>query len=811
MARIARTAWLPALLALPLTLAAAPLPPPVGSLAPDAVLLVEVVSEGTPVEGAEVRAEPVQTAPPRAAVSLTATTDGQGRARLQLPAGDHLLRVTRLGFQAETRQVTLAHDEEVGLRIELTPQVLEAEGLVVTSTRTGRRVQDEPLRIEVLDREEIEEKVLMAPGHIAMLLAETGGVRVQTTSPSLGSANVRIHGMRGRYTQLLADGLPLYGGQAGSIGLLQIPPADLGQVEVIKGAASALYGGSALGGVVNLISRRPGDDPTSELLLNGTHRGGQDLVGYHDAWLNETLGYSLLGGLHRQTPRDVDGGGWIDIPGHRRAVIRPRLFWSGPAGASGYLTAGFMTEAREGGTASGALLPDGTPFPETLDTRRTDVGYTLRLPVGEALATEVRGSIMEQRHDHGFGGREEGDRHRTAFVETTLAGARHSGTLSHWVLGLALQGDRYRSESYPDFDYDFTVPAVFAQADVEPGEGLTVSGSLRWDVHSEYGDQLSPRISALYRTGPWNVRSSAGGGFFAPTPFVEEIEAVGLRRLAPLGELEAERAWNASLDVGRFVGPLEVNAILFASRIRDAVQLVPVRGEGSEESAAGLRGVQVANVAGLTRFAGSELLARYRQGDISVTGSWTQLRATEPVPGEAGRRTVPLTPRHTVGLVAMWEDHDRGLLGIESYITGRQELDDNPFRTASRRQVDLGILGEVRRGPLRVFVNLENLLDMRQGRWDPIVRPHPTRSGQWTVDAWAPLEGRVLSAGIRIVLGGDGHHHHPDDHHDHGDLSTRSPGSSSATYRSPASQATSGGSGGGGSRAPWVMGHRPPQ
>src|SRR5688572_31602655 len=97
----------------------------------------------------------------------------------------------------------------------------------------------------------------MTPGDIAMLLNETSGLRVQVTSPSLGGANVRVQGLRGRYTQLLSDGLPLYGGQTASIGILQIPPLDLGQVEVIKGVASALYGSSALGGVINLVSRRP--------------------------------------------------------------------------------------------------------------------------------------------------------------------------------------------------------------------------------------------------------------------------------------------------------------------------------------------------------------------------------------------------------------------------------------------------------------------------------------------------------------------------------------------------------------------------
>ncbi len=171
--------------------------------------------------------------------------------------------------------------------------------IVVQATRTGRRVQDEPIRVEVIDREEIEEKLLMTPGNIAMLVSETPGVRVQVTSPALGAANVRMQGLKGRYTQILADGLPLYGGQTPSIGVLQIPPTDLGQVEVIKGAASALYGPSALGGVINLVSRRPGRAPQGELLFNATSRGGQDVTAYGAAPIGDTLGASVTAGFDR--------------------------------------------------------------------------------------------------------------------------------------------------------------------------------------------------------------------------------------------------------------------------------------------------------------------------------------------------------------------------------------------------------------------------------------------------------------------------------------------------------------------------------
>ena len=126
-----------------------------------------------------------------------------------------------------------------------------------------------------------------------MLVAETGGVRVQTPSPALGSANIRLQGLYGRYTQLLSDGLPLYGGQTASIGLLQIPPTDLANVEIIKGSGSSLYGGSALGGVINLISRTPTDEFEGELLVNFTSKDGQDITSYFASHLSNGLSASV--------------------------------------------------------------------------------------------------------------------------------------------------------------------------------------------------------------------------------------------------------------------------------------------------------------------------------------------------------------------------------------------------------------------------------------------------------------------------------------------------------------------------------------
>jgi len=616
----------------------------------------------------------------------------------------------------------------------------EIEEITVQATRSRRRVQDEPIRVEVLSQEEIEEKLLMRPGNISMLLAETGGLRVQVTSPALGSANIRVHGMRGRYTQLLADGLPLYGGQASSLGLLQVPPSDLGRVEIIKGASSALYGGQALGGVINLISRRPEQEPGGELILNATTRDGQDVSAYGSTPLGSGWSGSLLSTYNRQTAQDLDDDGWIDMPGYTRWSARPRLYREGPDGSMAYVTVGAMTEEREGGTSPGETAPDGQSFAQNQDTDRFDVGLVLERPVGDWGFAQLRASGVRQSHDHRFGNLLEIDRHQTVLTEVSLSGEALD---TSWVGGIAYQADDYESDTFPDFDYTYRAPAVFAQVDRDLSTTLTIAASARWDDHNEYGGQFSPRLSVLYRPEPWTIRASWGSGFYAPTPFVEETEAAGLSRLEPLAGLSAETAETASLDFGYALGPIEAGLTFFRSEIEDAVRL---------ETLAADR-VRLINVAGKTRTRGLEALLRWRRGPYVLTAGYLYVDANEPGVADASNRFVPLTPRHSAALVAMWEDHDRGRVGLEVYYTGSQPLEDNPYRSDGKPYFEIGLLGEIVLGRYRVFLNLENLLNVRQTREDPLLRPERTPDGRWAVDAWAPLEGFVANAGVRIRFG----------------------------------------------------------
>jgi outer membrane receptor for ferrienterochelin and colicins len=148
-------------------------------------IVCRVIAKGEPVTGAEV-----------VAAGKTYVTDQRGEVRIDVDAGPVELTAAKAGFAPVTTTVTVAVGQPQLITIELEKLPTVQETVIVSSTRTDRGLEDQPMRVEVLDAEEIDEKLMMTPGDIVMMLNEMGGMRVQATSPGLGAASVRIQGMR---------------------------------------------------------------------------------------------------------------------------------------------------------------------------------------------------------------------------------------------------------------------------------------------------------------------------------------------------------------------------------------------------------------------------------------------------------------------------------------------------------------------------------------------------------------------------------------------------------------------------------------
>jgi outer membrane receptor for ferrienterochelin and colicins len=636
-----------------------------------------------------------------------------------------LVTVILLLFAALPVQGWADDDDEVPL-----------DQIVVTATRTPGLIRDEPLRVEAVPADEIEENLTVQPGNLSSLLNELPGVRVQSTAPGLGGAGLQLRGMPTRDTLVLTDGLPLLGAEPDGFGLLQTPPLDLSRVEVIKGTASALYGGGALGGVLNLVSQTAAAD--SSVLANVSSRGGRDLEGFFTEGGATGWSGTLTVGAHDQSREDVDGDGWADLPGYRRYTLRPRAWWNEDANHSLFFTAGLTDEYRDGGTLAGRVLPSGAPFAEALHTQRLDGGVVSHWTLGDGVALDGHLSVTSTQLDRIFGVQRIASTQTTVFGDETLSGTAHDHS---WVLGVAFNHDGLAVGAVPGVGHSYDVPAVFAQDEFAPAAWVKLAASARVDAQNDYGTFFSPRLSALFRQpgGNWSLRASAGGGYAAPTPFVDEVEATGLGVLLPLRDLHAERAVTESLDAKWADEGWDVNVSVFNSEIHDALA----------QSAA--EKLELVNAPGPQRAPGAELLIHYVAGPLQVIGSYSHIQATEA--SLTGlRQDTPLVPRNSAELGAIAENKKRGRIGLELGYTGRQGLEDDPYRNVSEPYLELNALGEIRFGAVSIFINAVNLTNVRQTHFDPLIRPTPGLGGTPITEVWAPLDGRTFNVGIRADL-----------------------------------------------------------
>ena len=670
--------------------------------------------------------------------TIRAATDARGKARLVLPAGQRSLALTRIGFTPRRVNVTVIADSTIEVTIDVAMEdMVEMEDVIISATRTERLAGKTPLRVEVVDEMEVDENTLMAPSGITMLLNETPGLRVQNASPALGTGSVRILGLPGQYTAMLADGLPLYGGAASALGPLDISPVDLSRVEIIKGAASSLYGGQALGGVINLISKRPSG--RSEVLLNRRTMGVTDAATWLSRRLSENAGLSLLISGTIQSAADPDDDGWSDQPRARRWGVRPRFSFSDSTGRSLFVTAGYGYDDRQGGTLGSALAPDGLPFREGLTGRRVDAGMTLRLPQADSGNVAVRLAVSTNGRDRRFGtGAIEQDRISTGFAELTRVLKAERGSI---VFGAAVQGDTYKNELNTSYDHDWVTPGLFTTVDREIGP-VTVSASIRGDYHPETELELTERLAILlHPADEWSVRMSGGTGYAPPTSMTEEVEAIGLRAIRP-GSLREERSRGVMLDVnGRVLGA-EFLLTGYGSFVDRSIQLIDL---GDSTFSGALR-----NAAGTTRLGGAEAAAIWRFADNKFLLTYGYARGTQTDAENGRREQVPLLNRHRVGADLMLEKPGVYRVGIEGIYYGRQVLDDDPYRTRSKPYVYAMAIAMRQFGPVEVVANFENLLNVRQTRHDRLVRPAPTVGGRWTTDVWAPLEGFMANVAVRF-------------------------------------------------------------
>jgi outer membrane receptor for ferrienterochelin and colicins len=702
-----------------------------------AIIAGRVVSagdDGAPVIGASIRIEES---------TRGAVADASGMFRIaRLEPGAHTLSISSIGYASLDTTVVVRAGDSLFVIAHLDEEETEAEEVVVTGTRTQRTISDVPVRVEAIPQEEVEEKILMAPANVAMLLNESTGMRVQTTSPTTSTANLRIQGLPGRYTQVLTDGIPNVGGLGAGLGLTELPPLNLRQVEVIKGAASALYGADAIAGVVNLITKDPRPEPELSALVNVTSQKGLDLAAYGGATFGD-LGVTLMASRNTQPRFDVDGDGFADVPEYERLTVYPKIVLSLSDAMKLDVALGFIADDRLGGAMTGERTSAGSdaPYLESISSERFSGAAQWSWNLAEDQSLVVKAAAMSLDRDAYYGTSAFNAAQHFAYGEAQYGTA--IGDHSLLVAGV-ISMDRFDDEtidSIADRSYRYITPSLLAQDEYRISDEWTALVSGRVDFHNTFGTFITPRVSIMYRPSPsLTMRIGGGTGYKAPTIFIEEVEEQGFADIALVAGATVEKAQSGTFDVnwktviGESVG-LNINAAAYATQVRDALRLSP---RNSVHNAGDI----------LSR--GAEVSAKLNYEEFKLSLGYTFLHATRDI--EEFSSELELNPRHSLGAVLMWESEEAGAkAGLESYFTGAQRI-SHPSRETSPSYWVMGLLIEKAFGPVRLFINFENFTDTRQTRFERIIIGDPAMGPVEALPIYAPLEGRVINGGVRFVL-----------------------------------------------------------
>ncbi len=659
---------------------------------------------------------------------------------LNIPTGDQTFIISHIGLEEQTVTYSFPLTSADIVEIELIPREEAAEEeVVVTATRSSRSIANTATRIEVISGEELGEKANMKPGDIRMLLTESTGIQTQQTSATSFNASIRIQGLDGRYTQILRDGYPLYAGFSGGLSILQIAPLDLKQVEVIKGSSSTLYGGGAIAGLVNLVSKTPGKERELSFVGNVTSARGIDLSGFYSERYGKA-GITVFASHNSNAPFDPAGIGLTAIPKFERITINSRIFLYGK-NTTADVGISYITEDRIGGNVNYIKHGSAGYFEKNNTDRVTaQLGIAHRLDKKSTL--QLKSSFSNFIRDISIPTYRFDALQRSSFTELSW---NNNAEKSDWVIGAnILTDDLQETKRSADAvrDYHYNTFGTFLQNTWTINSKFTVESGLRGDYVSGYGFELLPRISAMVKLShQLTMRVGGGFGYKTPTVFTEESERIQFQNLYPIDVSKTmnERSAGANWDINyqTKIGPVgfTINHLFFYTRLNRPLILTN----------AGLGNMEFVNTTGHIDTRGIETNLRFTYGDFKLFVGYTFTDANKNYTNT--KSWLPLTARHRLNNVLMYEIEDKLKIGLEGYYFSRQTLNDGKF---GKSYWLTGFMVEKLWKYFSVYINFENFTDTRQTKFDTIYTG--TIDNPNFRDIYAPVEGFVTNGGLKVKL-----------------------------------------------------------
>ncbi len=484
------------------------------------------------------------------------STDEFGRFEIKnVPVGKHQLIVTAIGFTKTVKPISIDAGEQLQIEIEVEEHAAQLEEVVVSGTMKEVSKSQSAVPVEVYSAQFFRANPTPS---VFESLQNVNGVRPQLNCNVCNTGDIHINGLEGPYTMVLIDGMPIVSGLSTVYGLTGIPQSLIERMEIVKGPASTLYGSEAVGGLVNIITKKAVSAPLASVDMFGTDWGevNTDLSVKFKATEKAS---SLLGVnyFNYQNPIDRNKDGFTDLTLQNRISVFDKIDFNRKANRPFSIAGRYVYEDRWGGDMNWTPEFRGGDevYGESIYTNRWEMFGIYQLPIKEIVNFQF--SANSHKQNSVYGNTPYNANQYIGFGQLTWN--KSIGRKHDLLVGGAYRYTYYDDNTPATSSGDASVnqpaithlPGLFVQDEISLSENNKLLLGTRYDYNSIHGNIFTPRINYKWNSNNKRniLRIGGGNGYRVANVFTEDHAALtGARTVEFNGELLPETSWNVNVN-----------------------------------------------------------------------------------------------------------------------------------------------------------------------------------------------------------------------------------------------------------------------